>query len=103
MSSAGLYQINLIVPSGLGAGDVPITAWVGQVTTQKNILFSLAGGAFQGCVYTGDGDGDGDGGIGIGDGGYGDGGDGDGGGDGGDGGDGGGGGDGGDGGDGDGL
>jgi len=93
VSSAGLYQINLIVPPGLGQGDVPIQAWVGGKATQQNVLFSLEGGAYLGsCVYTGDGDGDGDG-----DGGYGDGG-----GDGGDGGDGGGGGDGGDGGDGDG-
>lgn len=99
MSSAGLYQINLIVPPGLGQGDVPIQAWVGgNYSTQADKLFSLQGGAFAGCVvYTGDGggDGSGDGGDGSGDGG-----DGDGGGDGGDGGDGGGGGDGGDGGDG---
>src|SRR5580658_7474537 len=97
LSSAGLYQINLIVPPGLGQGDVPIWAWVGgNYSTQGNILFSLQGGASVGCVATGDGDGigSGDGG----DGGDGDG-DGDGGGDGGDGGDGGGGGDGGDGGD----
>jgi uncharacterized protein (TIGR03437 family) len=95
LSSTGLYQINLIVPPGLGQGDVPITAWVtGGFSTQPNIFFSLQGGVFVGCISTGDGDG-GDGGIGIGDG-SGDG-DGDGGGDGGDGGDGGGGGDGGDG------
>ena len=30
LAGAGLYQINLIVPPGLGAGDVPIQAWVGQ-------------------------------------------------------------------------
>jgi uncharacterized protein (TIGR03437 family) len=97
MSSAGLYQINLIVPPGLGQGDVPITAWVtGGYSTQPNIFFSLQGGVFAGCINTGDGGGYGDG---AGDGG----GMGDGAGDGGDGGDGGGGGDGGDGGDGDGL
>jgi uncharacterized protein (TIGR03437 family) len=103
MSSAGLYQVNLIVPQGLGQGDVPIQAWVtGSFSTQANIFFSLQGASLGGCIVTGDG---GDGGYmgdggdggdgGIGDGG--DGGDGDGGGDGGDGGDGGGGGDGGDG------
>jgi len=103
ISSAGLYQINLIVPSGLGQGDVPIQAWVGNSATQPNKFFSLQGGNFLGCLPTGDGGdggvgiGDGDGGLGDGDGGVGDG---DGGGDGGDGGDGGGGGDGGDGGDG---
>jgi uncharacterized protein (TIGR03437 family) len=98
MSSAGLYQVNLIVPPGLGQGDVPIEAWVtGSYSTQGNIFFSMQGGGFQGCVDTGDGSGDGGyGGDGGGDGG----GNGDGGGDGGDGGDGGGGGDGGDGGDG---
>ncbi len=100
MSSAGLYQVNLIVPPGLGQGDVPIQAWVtGSFSTQQNIFFSLAGGSYQGCTvgdgggdggYMGDGGAGGDGGGGIGDGG-------DGGGDGGDGGDGGGGGDGGDG------
>jgi len=100
MSSAGVYQINLIVPPGLGQGDVPITAWVtGGFSTQPNIFFSLQGGVFAGCINTGDGgDGGGTGdGAGAGDG------MGDGAGDGGDGGDGGGGGDGGDGGDGDGL
>ncbi len=98
LSSAGLYQVNLIVPAGLGQGDVPIEAWVtGSYSTQGNIFFSLQGGSFASCVDTGDGGYSGDGG---GDGGGGDGGSGDGGGDGGDGGDGGGGGDGGDGGDG---
>ena len=93
MAGAGLYQINFIVPPGLGAGDVPITAWFAGHATQNNVFFSLQGAVFGACVNTGDGDG-GDGG----DGGMGDGGDGgDGGGDGGDGGDGGGGGDGGDG------
>ncbi len=101
LASAGLYQVNLIVPPGLGQGDVPIQAWVAGSSTQDNIFFSLQGGAFTGgCTYAGDGGGDGgiggDGGVG----GDGDGGVGDGGGDGGDGGDGGGGGDGGDGGDG---
>ena len=44
LSSAGLYQINLIVPPGLGVGDVPIQAWVGGSSpTQQNLLFSLRG------------------------------------------------------------
>ena len=98
MSSAGLYQVNLIVPPNLGQGDVPIQAWVtGSFSTQGNIFFSMQGAGFVGCVDTGDGSGDG--GY-TGDGGGDGGGFGDGGGDGGDGGDGGGGGDGGDGGDG---
>jgi uncharacterized protein (TIGR03437 family) len=42
LSSAGLYQINLIVPSGLGQGDVPIQAGVGGMQTQAGALFSLA-------------------------------------------------------------
>ncbi|MGB7760894.1 MAG: IPT/TIG domain-containing protein, partial [Bryobacteraceae bacterium] len=41
LSSAGLYQINLIVPSGLGQGDVPIQASVGGMQTQAGALFSL--------------------------------------------------------------
>jgi uncharacterized protein (TIGR03437 family) len=95
MSSAGLYQINLIIPPGLGQGDVPIQGWVGGHATQEWVYLSLQGGTYvTNCVYTGDGGGTGDGGYGDGGGGGG----GDGGGDGGDGGDGGGGGDGGDGG-----
>jgi uncharacterized protein (TIGR03437 family) len=106
MSAAGMYQINVIVPPGLGQGDVPIQAWVGGYSTQPNLWLSLNGGVFLGvgaggtgaCLSTGDGDGGGDGG-GSGGNGTGNGnGDGGGGGDGGDGGDGGGGGDGGDGG-----
>ncbi len=42
LSSAGLYQINLVVPSGLGAGDVSILAVAGGVETQGNALFSLS-------------------------------------------------------------
>ncbi len=41
LSSAGLYQINLIVPPGLGEGDVPIQAMVGGMQTQPGVLFSL--------------------------------------------------------------
>ena len=43
LSSAGLYQINLIVPPGLGEGDVPIRAMIGGVQTQPGVLFSLQG------------------------------------------------------------
>jgi uncharacterized protein (TIGR03437 family) len=41
LSSAGLYQINLIVPPGLGEGDVPLEATVGGMQTQSFVLFSL--------------------------------------------------------------
>ena len=43
LSSAGLYQINLIVPPGLGQGDVPLQALVGGMQTQPWIVFSLQG------------------------------------------------------------
>lgn len=38
---AGLFQINLTLPSGLGTGDVPILATVGGVQTQTGIVISL--------------------------------------------------------------
>ncbi len=41
ISSAGLYQINLVVPAGVGEGDVPIEAVVNGVQTQAGVLFSL--------------------------------------------------------------
>ena len=41
MTSAGLYQINFTVPSGLGAGDFPITATVGGAQTQSGVMISL--------------------------------------------------------------
>lgn len=41
MGSAGLYQINLTIPAGLGPGDHPLTASVGGVQTQTGILISL--------------------------------------------------------------
>jgi uncharacterized protein (TIGR03437 family) len=41
LSSAGLYQINFVVPQGLGEGDVHIHAEVGAMRTQKGVLFSL--------------------------------------------------------------
>jgi uncharacterized protein (TIGR03437 family) len=41
LSSAGLYQLNVTVPSGLGTGDVPLQATVAGVTTQTGIVLSL--------------------------------------------------------------
>ncbi len=45
LSSAGLYQINLVVPSGLGSGNVSIVATVNGVQTQPGILFALQNGS----------------------------------------------------------
>ena len=42
LSSAGLFQINLAIPTGLGTGDVPIIATVGGVQTQSGVVISLA-------------------------------------------------------------
>jgi uncharacterized protein (TIGR03437 family) len=50
LSSAGVYQINLNVPSGLGHGDVSIVAIAGGLKTQKGVLFSLAN--CSGCSST---------------------------------------------------
>lgn len=41
ISSAGLYQINLTVPPGLGEGEVPIRAMIGGMQTQAQVWFSL--------------------------------------------------------------
>jgi uncharacterized protein (TIGR03437 family) len=41
LSGAGLYQINITLPAGLGAGDVPLVASVGGVQTQTGIVISL--------------------------------------------------------------
>jgi uncharacterized protein (TIGR03437 family) len=41
LSGAGLYQINLTVPAGLGTGDVALVATVGGVSTQPNVVISL--------------------------------------------------------------
>jgi uncharacterized protein (TIGR03437 family) len=84
LSSAGLYQINLVIPPGLGEGDLFIAATIGGMPTQKGVVFSLRASSSTGpvCVYTGDGGDGGDGGAGdggSGDGGSGDGGSGDGG------------------------
>jgi uncharacterized protein (TIGR03437 family) len=41
LSSAGLYQINLTVPAGLGTGEVPLVATVGGVQTPPAVVISL--------------------------------------------------------------
>jgi uncharacterized protein (TIGR03437 family) len=41
LSGAGLYQINLILPAGLGTGDVTLTASVNGVQTQSNVVISV--------------------------------------------------------------
>ena len=41
LTGAGLYQINLTIPSGLGTGDVPLEALVGGVRTQAAVVISL--------------------------------------------------------------
>ena len=40
-SGAGLVQINLTIPSGLGTGDVPLAATVGGVETPSGVVISL--------------------------------------------------------------
>jgi uncharacterized protein (TIGR03437 family) len=41
LAEAGVYQINLTVPAGLGKGDVPLVATVGGAQTQSGIVISL--------------------------------------------------------------
>jgi uncharacterized protein (TIGR03437 family) len=41
LSGAGLDQLNLTVPAGLGTGDVPVAALVGSVQTQSGVVISL--------------------------------------------------------------
>jgi len=41
LSGAGLDQINLVVPSGLGTGDVALLVSVGGVSTQPNAVISV--------------------------------------------------------------
>ena len=41
LSSAGLYQINVTIPVGLGAGDLSFLATVGGVQTQPGVVISL--------------------------------------------------------------
>jgi uncharacterized protein (TIGR03437 family) len=40
-SSAGLYQLNIVIPSGLGTGDVPLQASVAGAQTQSTVVISL--------------------------------------------------------------
>jgi uncharacterized repeat protein (TIGR03803 family) len=40
-TSAGLYQLNLTIPQGLGAGDVPLQAIVGGIQTPTGPVISL--------------------------------------------------------------
>jgi uncharacterized protein (TIGR03437 family) len=41
LSGAGLYQINLTVPAGLGTGDMPLIATVGGAQTPAGVVISL--------------------------------------------------------------
>lgn len=41
LSGAGLYQINITVPSGLGTGDVPLVATVGGTQTPAGVVIPL--------------------------------------------------------------
>jgi uncharacterized protein (TIGR03437 family) len=41
LTAAGLYQINLTVPAGLGTGDVSLQASVGGVQTPSGVVISL--------------------------------------------------------------
>lgn len=41
ISSAGLFQLNVTVPSGLGSGDVSLAASVGGSSTQPGVVISL--------------------------------------------------------------
>ena len=41
LSGAGLCQINVIIPAGLGTGDVSLQATVGGATTPSGVVISL--------------------------------------------------------------
>jgi uncharacterized protein (TIGR03437 family) len=41
LSSAGLYQINLTIPAGVGTGDLPLVATVGGTQTQSGVVISI--------------------------------------------------------------
>ncbi|MGO9228462.1 MAG: SBBP repeat-containing protein [Bryobacteraceae bacterium] len=41
LSGAGVYQINLAIPAGLGTGDLPLVATVGGVQTPSYVVISL--------------------------------------------------------------
>jgi uncharacterized protein (TIGR03437 family) len=47
LSGAGLYQINVTVPAGLGSGDVSLVATVGGAQTQTGVVISLQAAAPQ--------------------------------------------------------
>jgi uncharacterized protein (TIGR03437 family) len=41
LSSAGLYQVNFIVPTGLGSGDVPLKVMVRGMRTPSGDVISV--------------------------------------------------------------
>lgn len=41
LTEAGLYQLNVTIPTGAGTGDVPLRAMVGGVATQASVVISL--------------------------------------------------------------
>lgn len=41
ITGAGLFQINLPIPAGLGSGDVPLSATVAGASTQSGVVISL--------------------------------------------------------------
>ena len=41
LAGAGLYQINVTIPSGAGTGDVPLRAMVGGAQTPGGVVISL--------------------------------------------------------------
>jgi uncharacterized protein (TIGR03437 family) len=41
LSEAGLFQINVTIPAGLGSGDLPILGNVAGVQTQTGVVISL--------------------------------------------------------------
>ena len=51
LSGAGLYQVNIVVPDGLGDGDFPIRAMVGGMETQQGVLFPVVPGGTP--IFTG--------------------------------------------------
>ncbi len=44
LSGAGVYQINLLIPTGLGTGDIPLVASTAGVQTQAGIVIALQRG-----------------------------------------------------------
>ena len=50
LTSAGLYQLNFVVPAGLGQGDLPIEAKVDGVATQQGAVFSFRSGYYPGTT-----------------------------------------------------